>query len=80
MIISKRVITKITKSSYFVTVKRLLSAGVDPNSANADGLSALHQCCIDNSPSILQLLIQYGADVNRRDAEMWTVCTAQFVT
>jgi protein phosphatase 1 regulatory subunit 16A len=29
-----------------------------------DGLTALHQCCIDDNAEMLKLLIDYGANVN----------------
>lgn len=53
-------------------VKRLLSMEVDPDSTNDDGLTALHQCCIDNNEEMLKLLIQYKANVNAEDSEKWT--------
>jgi len=53
-------------------VKRLLSLGVSPDSVNHDGLTALHQCCIDASEPIMQLLLDYGASVDARDTEQWT--------
>nr|CAI5854188.1 unnamed protein product [Callosobruchus analis] len=54
------------------TVRRLLAKGVSPDSCNEDGLTALHQCCIDDNEPMLQLLIQYGANVNATDSEKWT--------
>jgi len=53
-------------------VRRLLMLGVSPDSTNEDGLTALHQCCIDNSEEMMKLLIEFGADVNARDTESWT--------
>ena len=53
-------------------VKQLLQKGINPNSTNEDGLTALHQCCIDNNESMLQLLIEFGANVNATDSEKWT--------
>ncbi|XP_065160900.1 protein phosphatase 1 regulatory subunit 16A [Atheta coriaria] len=53
-------------------VRRLLMKGVNPNSSNEDGLTALHQCCIDDNESMLQLLLEYGANVNAEDSEKWT--------
>lgn len=53
-------------------VRRLLGEGVCPDAANADGLTALHQCCIDNSPEMCRLLLRFGANVNARDTELWT--------
>ena len=53
-------------------VKELLEKGVSPNTHNADGLSALHQCCIENSIKTATVLINGGADVNCRDGDWWT--------
>uniref|UniRef100_A0A5S6Q9L9 ANK_REP_REGION domain-containing protein n=1 Tax=Trichuris muris TaxID=70415 RepID=A0A5S6Q9L9_TRIMR len=53
-------------------VCQLLNDGADPNSHNEDGLTALHQCAIDDEDVIMQVLIDHGADVNSRDSEMWT--------
>ncbi|XP_064611198.1 protein phosphatase 1 regulatory subunit 16A-like isoform X2 [Liolophura sinensis] len=53
-------------------VKMLLQQNVSPDVTNEDGLTALHQCCIDNSEEMLQVLLQYGANVNARDTELWT--------
>ena len=53
-------------------VRRLLLLNVSPDSANEDGLTALHQCCIDDSEDMMKLLIDFGANVNARDTEQWT--------
>lgn len=53
-------------------VEHLLVTGVSPNSANEDGLTAIHQCCIDDSADLLKLLIKYEADVNVCDNDLWT--------
>ncbi|XP_056633981.1 protein phosphatase 1 regulatory inhibitor subunit 16B [Diorhabda sublineata] len=53
-------------------VRRLLMKGVSPDSSNEDGLTALHQCCIDDNESMLVLLLEYGANVNAEDSEKWT--------
>lgn len=53
-------------------VRRLLMLSVSPDSTNEDGLTALHQCCIDDSEDMMKLLIDFGADVNARDTEQWT--------
>ncbi|KAM9292228.1 protein phosphatase 1 regulatory subunit 16A-like, partial [Gastrophryne carolinensis] len=53
-------------------VRKLLQDGYNPNLYNEDGLTALHQCCIDDYEEIVQLLIGSGADVNACDSELWT--------
>lgn len=53
-------------------VRRLLMLGVSPDSTNEDGLTALHQCCIDDSGEMMKLLIDFGANVNAKDSEQWT--------
>ena len=53
-------------------VRRLLETGVSPDSTNEDGLTALHQCCIDDSEEMMKLLIQYGGNPNATDTEKWT--------
>nr|XP_056710123.1 protein phosphatase 1 regulatory subunit 16A [Euleptes europaea] len=53
-------------------VRQFLLSGVNPNLCNEDGLTALHQCCIDDYGDIAQLLLEAGADVNACDSELWT--------
>ncbi|CAF0786789.1 unnamed protein product [Rotaria sp. Silwood1] len=54
-------------------VRNLLQSGkYNPNTANEDGLTPIHQCSIDNSDQILRLLIEYGGDVNAKDRDLWT--------
>lgn len=53
-------------------VRQMMVAGVDPNMSNDDGLTALHQSCIDNSEEMMKLLISFGANVNARDSEQWS--------
>ncbi|EDV25511.1 uncharacterized protein TRIADDRAFT_23713 [Trichoplax adhaerens] len=53
-------------------VRQLLEAKVNPNVANCDGLTALHQAVIDNCLEMCQLLINFGADVNALDKESWS--------
>ncbi|XP_017843488.2 protein phosphatase 1 regulatory subunit 16A isoform X2 [Drosophila busckii] len=53
-------------------VAALLQHGITPNAANEDGLTALHQCCIDNNVEMLRLLLDYGANVDAQDSDKWT--------
>ncbi|XP_011666022.1 protein phosphatase 1 regulatory subunit 12A isoform X1 [Strongylocentrotus purpuratus] len=39
---------------------------------NEDGLTALHQSCIDNNEAMMRILVDKGADVNVTDRELWT--------
>ncbi|XP_041824388.1 protein phosphatase 1 regulatory subunit 16A [Melanotaenia boesemani] len=53
-------------------VRKLLNNGVNPDLINEDGLTALHQCCIDDFVEIVQCLLDAGACVNACDSELWT--------
>ncbi|KAF1584604.1 UNVERIFIED_CONTAM: Protein phosphatase 1 regulatory subunit 16A, partial [Eudyptes pachyrhynchus] len=53
-------------------VRQFLRSGVSPDLCNEDGLTALHQCCIDDCGDVVTALLEAGADVNARDGELWT--------
>lgn len=53
-------------------VRRLLELGISADSTNEDGLTALHQCCIDDSEEMMKVLVEFGGDVNAADSEQWT--------
>ncbi|KAM6148288.1 protein phosphatase 1 regulatory subunit 16A [Rhynchocyon petersi] len=53
-------------------VRQFLENGVSPDLANEDGLTALHQCCIDDFREMVQQLLEAGASVNACDSECWT--------
>ncbi|XP_063256460.1 LOW QUALITY PROTEIN: protein phosphatase 1 regulatory subunit 16A [Prinia subflava] len=53
-------------------VRQFLESGISPDLCNEDGLTALHQCCIDASLPLARLLLDAGADPDARDAELWT--------
>ncbi|XP_071032768.1 protein phosphatase 1 regulatory subunit 12C-like isoform X2 [Oncorhynchus clarkii lewisi] len=42
------------------------------NCANADGITALHQACIDGSMEVMVFLLARGANINQVDSEGWT--------
>ncbi|XP_066523984.1 protein phosphatase 1 regulatory subunit 12A isoform X3 [Hoplias malabaricus] len=52
-------------------VLRLLSRGADINYANVDGLTALHQACIDDNLDMVTFLVEHGACINQPDNEGW---------
>ncbi|KAJ7998872.1 hypothetical protein DPEC_G00209470 [Dallia pectoralis] len=53
-------------------VRYLLKNNVSPDLCNEDGLTALHQCCIDNYEEMVKILLNRGASVNSQDNELWT--------
>uniref|UniRef100_A0A673Y594 Protein phosphatase 1 regulatory subunit 16A n=1 Tax=Salmo trutta TaxID=8032 RepID=A0A673Y594_SALTR len=53
-------------------VRELLNGGVSPDLYNEDGLTALHQCCIDDFVELVKCLLDAGACVNACDSELWT--------
>lgn len=53
-------------------VRQLLAAGAQINGTNVDGLTALHQACIDENIEMVQFLVENGACVNQQDNEGWT--------
>ncbi|XP_065792432.1 protein phosphatase 1 regulatory subunit 12B isoform X3 [Muntiacus reevesi] len=53
-------------------VRRLLARGADVDTANVDGLTALHQACIDENLDMVKFLVESGASVNQQDNEGWT--------
>ncbi|KAL3058338.1 hypothetical protein OYC64_010504 [Pagothenia borchgrevinki] len=53
-------------------VRYLLKKNLSPDLCNEDGLTALHQCCIDNYEEMVKILLDRGASVNAQDNELWT--------
>eukprot|EP00042_Codosiga_hollandica_P050614 m.607908 g.607908 ORF g.607908 m.607908 type:complete len:1017 (-) comp58121_c0_seq16:591-3641(-) len=51
---------------------RILALGTSPNCRNADGLTPLHQVCIDGRPDLAAILLKAGADIACKDNEWWT--------
>ncbi|CAH2277954.1 phosphatase 1 regulatory subunit 12A isoform X3 [Pelobates cultripes] len=52
-------------------VLKLLDRGADINYANVDGLTALHQACIDDNLDMVTFLVENGASINQPDNEGW---------
>ncbi|KAJ6654357.1 hypothetical protein lerEdw1_006950 [Lerista edwardsae] len=53
--------------------REMLSADAEAvNGTNADGISALHQACIDENMEVVEFLVANGANVNQADNEGWT--------
>lgn len=50
----------------------LLEEGVDIDYRNNDGLTALHQACIDENEEMVNLLLERGANIEAVDNEGWT--------
>src|SRR5688572_14016559 len=48
-------------------VRMLLDLGLDPNSANVDGRTPLMAAALKGATEVVQLLVDRGADLNRRD-------------
>ena len=59
----------VEKSDDFDEVKKLLAEGVDPNSRDAKGITAL---MTTSDIDVAKLLIEHGADVNMQDKKGWT--------
>ncbi|XP_038663431.1 protein phosphatase 1 regulatory subunit 12A-like isoform X2 [Scyliorhinus canicula] len=57
-------------------VEKLLLRGGDINYTNVDGLTALHQACIDENLDMVTFLLEHGANVNQPDNEGWTALHA----
>jgi ankyrin repeat protein len=51
------------------TARKLLAAGTDANSADAEGTTALMHAVIESDVQMIMLLIEKGAVVNARNAQ-----------
>uniref|UniRef100_A0A8C6SLB1 Protein phosphatase 1, regulatory subunit 12C n=1 Tax=Neogobius melanostomus TaxID=47308 RepID=A0A8C6SLB1_9GOBI len=63
------------EAQVMLTEARLLNREDGPdvvNCSNADGITALHQACIDGSMEMVTFLLGNGACVNQVDQEGWT--------
>ncbi|XP_072889827.1 protein phosphatase 1 regulatory subunit 12C-like isoform X2 [Hemitrygon akajei] len=50
----------------------MLRGGAGVNCANADGISALHQACIDENLEMVEFLLTQNANIDQSDNEGWT--------
>jgi protein phosphatase 1 regulatory subunit 12A len=53
-------------------IEYLLKNGIDINTSNIYGLTALHQASIDNNLNMVKYLINQNANINYQDNEGWT--------
>lgn len=53
-------------------LQQFLKDGVSPDACNIDGLTALHQVCIDDRADLAEMLIATGANIEACDKECWT--------
>ena len=53
-------------------VERFLKNGQDINTRNSDGLTALHNACIDGNYRMTEFLVTRNADLDAKDNEGWT--------
>ncbi|KAM9424438.1 ankyrin repeat domain-containing protein 61-like [Pholidichthys leucotaenia] len=60
-------VTKVTKTpdSPVSSISELLQKGADPNRMNAAGMTALHEVCSMGNEQLVDLLLSYGADINK---------------
>jgi cytohesin len=54
------------------SLKEMLSRGVDPNEADEEGFTALHQAIQNGTSEVVRVLLDAGADPNGEDARGWT--------
>ncbi|XP_038639266.1 protein phosphatase 1 regulatory subunit 12C-like [Scyliorhinus canicula] len=52
--------------------EEMLRGGADVDCANTDGISALHQACIDENLEMVEFLLAHNASVDHSDNEGWT--------
>jgi len=53
-------------------VKTFLKAGIDPNTKDNDGWTALMKAAENGHKEVVELLLKNGADVNAKDNDGWT--------
>ncbi|XP_021954989.1 protein phosphatase 1 regulatory subunit 12A isoform X3 [Folsomia candida] len=53
-------------------VAKMIKDGYDINAVDEDGITALHQACIEDNLEMVEFLLKHGSDVNISDNEGWT--------
>ena len=61
------------RSGDHATVQKLLASGADPNTADADGTTALMHATIESDVRMMTLLLDRGAGINAKNALESTV-------
>ncbi|XP_062605994.1 ankyrin repeat domain-containing protein 50-like [Saccostrea cucullata] len=65
-----RMVTNELNTSWADIEEYLLRNGASANYQNHEGISTLHEACQRNDLKLIQVLLSYGADVNKKDNEV----------
>ncbi|MHB0999150.1 MAG: ankyrin repeat domain-containing protein [Armatimonadota bacterium] len=71
----EKLITAIQKTD-IKTLRELLESGIDANTRDQYGRSALIYAVVDGNTEVVKILIENKADINMRDNEGWTALHA----
>lgn len=73
--LNKNLVTYSSNRSSLNVLRDLLKKGADPNCDDYNGLSPLHYACVNHFDKAVELLVEYGADVNKKSADGLTPFT-----